>query len=283
MQTIVLNDSINIRYEIYHPDKKPTIVMIHGFTGNHEGFQYIEPLLEDYRLIIPDLPGFGQSDLPDRKNWSVDAIARLLNEFVSKLHLDEPPHLMGHSMGGLVASSMLAQAPPDLYHQKAALLSPVPTPIRRFDSRWIGAVLGTLQYKVGHRTGKLGEFIVKSKLISLVLTQLMMTTRDRKFQKTIRRHHLDNLEHISSIEFYAELYADINRRGAINYAEALKRYRLLLMTGDADTVTPLHEQQKLIAAVQPERIEVLQGVNHLAHYERAEEVAAAMKTFFVSE
>lgn len=268
-----------IQYWVYHPDAPRTIVMIHGFTGSHEGFQYIMPNLPHLRFIIPDLPGFGESDLLDREQWSIDALARTLNEFVVSLNLDRPPYLMGHSMGGLVVASMLAQAAPGLYDKQAILLSPVPTAIRRNDSRRPGAILGALQYRIGHRAGKAGELLVKSRPISRALTKFIMTTTDRQLQSEIYQHHFKNLDYISSIEFYSTLYTDINRRGAIDYAEQLKSYRLLLISGKKDAVTPVAEQQKLVQAAEAEQFIVIPGVGHLTHYESPREVAAAIKQF----
>ncbi len=273
-----ITETSTIHYWTYHQAKKPTIVMIHGFTGSHEGFQYIEPLLKEYRLIIPDLPGFGASTIA-RDDWSIDAIAALLNDFVASLELDEPPFIFGHSMGGLVVSSMLYQAPAGMYNSRAVLLSPVPTHIRKNDARRPGAILGALQYKIGAHGGKVGDKLVKSHTISRALTSFIMTTTDKQLRAEIYQHHFKNLEYISSIEFYSKLYTDINRRGAIDYKDALRRYKILLVTGSNDTVTPLKEQRRLIDAITPEKVVILKGVGHLTHYERAPEVARAVQTF----
>ena len=154
MHTATIGAATRINYMTYHDDKKPTIVLIHGFTGSHKGFQYLEPLLGDYRLIIPDLPGFGTSDLLAKNDWSVEGIARALNAFIASLALSESPAIIGHSMGGLVVSCMVDQSP-DLYSD-VILISPVPTAIRRNDSRAPGAVLGALQYRIGARPAELG-------------------------------------------------------------------------------------------------------------------------------
>ena len=253
------------------------MVLIHGFTGSHEGFQYIIPLLPNIRFIVPDLPGFGKSDLPPRESWTIDGIAALANEFVAALGVKRP-HILGHSMGGLVVSSMLDQAP-KLYHKRAVLLSPVPTAIRRNDSRRAGAILGALQYMLGHRVPKLGERIVKSRTISRVATHLIMTTTDKQLQKEIHSHHFKNLDYISSIEFYSKLHQDINRQGSIDHAEALKKLEILLITGDNDNVTPLVEMELFATVIKPRELIILSGVGHLAHYEKAPDVAEAIEAF----
>ncbi len=265
-----------VSYWTYHPDAGETMVLIHGFTGSHEGFQYIIPLLPHIRFIVPDLPGFGRSTL-HRDDWSIDAIAARLNEFVKKLDLKQP-YILGHSMGGLVVSSMLDQAP-KLYNNRAILLSPVPTPIRYNDSRRVGAILGALQYKLGYKVPLYGEKLVKSHRISKVATTLIMTTNDRELQKAIHGHHLGNLKSISSIEFYSQLHRDINRHGSIDHADALRKLAILLISGVSDNVTPLKEMQVFANAIQPEEFIVLPGVGHLAHYEKPRDAAEAIEQF----
>jgi pimeloyl-ACP methyl ester carboxylesterase len=265
-------------YWLYHPHATKTIVMIHGFTGNHKGFQYIIPLLSDFRCVVLDLPGFGESSLPGREDWTIDSIARLANNFVRSLGLKEPPLIFGHSMGGLVVSSMLHQAP-TLYHQRGVLLSPVPTAIRSNDSRRVGAILGALQYGLGYRLPKAGEKIVKSKTIAKVATRLIMTTNDRQLRKAIHSHHFDNLNYISSIEFYSKLHHDINRQGSIDFAASLRTRELLLILGSNDNVAPMKEQEKFIRAIRPLEIHIIPGVGHLAHYEEPARVANTTKQF----
>ena len=276
-QTLSLSTGTTVHYWTHRSELKATIIMIHGITGNHEGFQYIEPLLDTYRLIIPDLPGFGVSDLPVSSEWSIEDLARLTNEFIAKLDLTEPPIILGHSMGGLVVSAMVAQSP-GLFGD-IVLISPVPTRVTKRDSRYIGATLGGLHYKLGSRLGKPGEKLVKSRTISAVTTNVMTKTFDSKRKKDIQQHHFDNLERISSSAFYYAHHQDINRQGAIDYADILKKKRVALIVGDDDIVTPLDEEKKLAAAIEPAQFTVISGVGHLIHYEKAAEAAKAIKAF----
>lgn len=253
------------------------MILIHGFTGSHKGFQYIIPLLPNIRFIVPDLPGFGESTI-DKKDWSITAIARIANEFVASLDLPKPPLILGHSMGGLVVANMLSQNP-ELYDRKVILVAPVPTALRRNDKRRGGAILGALQYSVGHRLPKLGPKVVKSQLISAAVTNLIMTTTNSQLRKEIHGHHFDNLDYISSIEFYSKLHGQINRMGAIDYAKALNKFDILLLASEKDIVTPPAEQKKLAAAIKPERFVVIPGVGHLAHYEAPRQICDAVADF----
>lgn len=276
--SLKLANNVTVHYWTYHNDAPTTMVLIHGFTGSHEGFQYIIPLLPNIRFIVPDLPGFGISDLMPREQWTIDALAGLANEFVEALHLTTPPTILGHSMGGLVVSSMISQAP-DLYARDVVLISPVPTPIRANDARRGGAVLGALQYKLGARGGKIGEKFVKSHTISRGLTWMLLHTTDKELRREIYGHHFKNLDYISSIEFYSKLYTDINRHGAIDYTSALRAKRVLLLAGDKDTVAPLKQMMRLVDAIHPATFTIIKDVGHLIHYERADEAAQAITTF----
>lgn len=266
-----------IRYWTHHDAQNKTIVLIHGFTGSHKGFNQLLDDLDAYRLIIPDLPGFGVSDLPEQADWTVEGEARLLNEFVASLKLDTPPMIFGHSMGGLVVSAMVHQNP-ELFSD-VVLLSPVPTPIRKNDLRMPGAVLGALQYQIGARTGGVGERLVRSQRITRITTKLMARTKDAETNKFILDNHLENLDFISSIDFYEQLYRDINRRGAVDYADTLRNKRVALIVGDRDNVTPLAEEKKLAEAINPEVFEIIPNVGHLIHYEKPHEATTVIKAF----
>lgn len=271
-------DHGTIHYWKYHPDAPVTMVLIHGFSGSHEGFQYLAPLLPNIRLIVPDLPGFGTSDLPPREDWTIDGIARLANEFVEHLALTTPPHILGHSMGGLVVSSMIYQQP-QLYDDRAVLISPVPTRVRIADSRRIGMIFGALQYRIGRKTGKVGNRLVKSRAISRTLTRMMLHTHDPARRREIYEHHFRNLEFISDFEFYEKILTDTNRLGSIHYADELRHKQILLLAGNRDNITPLREMKKLDTAITPTKFVIIPGVGHLIHYEKSPEAAQAIREF----
>jgi pimeloyl-ACP methyl ester carboxylesterase len=271
--------SNHIRYWTYHEPTKPTAIFIHGFTGSHEGFQYIIPELERFHIVVPDLPGFGESEL-GIDAFTVDELAKKVNEFVKGLELKQPPYLVSHSMGGLVAASMLAQGP-ELYDEKTVFVSPVATRVNYLDSRKVGELLGRMQYFLGKTVPAAGPRLVKSRLLSRIATAIILTTNDSELRKTINGHHFSNLDYISSIDFYYQLHKDINKKGAIDYAPKLKKFTPLIITGDKDNVTPLAGEKKLARELNAE-LHLIRGVGHLLHYERPTEVAAAIDAFLPS-
>lgn len=264
----------NVNYWTYGDDKNPPLLLIHGFTGSHAGFEDILPALKkDFFVIVPDLPGFGESPL-DFSPWTIDSLAARANRFVGELKLRQKPFIVGHSMGGLVVASMAAQAPV-LFAQKVVLLSPVPSRITIFDSRKVGATLGSLHYGIGKHTGRAGDKLVRSRRISKVATNMIMTTKDKPLREAIYAKHFGDLAHISSIDFYHQIHRDINRRGVIDYADRLKNKSVTIITGDSDGVVPLKKQKKL-AQTLGAKLDIIPRVGHLAHYEKPEEITARL-------
>jgi pimeloyl-ACP methyl ester carboxylesterase len=274
--SITLAGGNEVAYWTHHDDQKPTIILVHGFTGSHEGFQYLVPLLSDFRLIIPDLPGFGVSPLPD-ESITLRHLGELLTELIDALELKEPPYLLGHSMGSLVVSEVAKQRP-NMVAKKLILVSPVPTPINIADWRRVGALISQLYYVTSHRLPVFGKKIAASKKITRLSTNLIMTAKDEKVRTAIHEHHFSNLNYISSIGWYSRLYRQINRTGISRYRRALEAFDLLIINGNKDSVTPI-KHQKRAAGLLGAKLVVISDVGHLSHYETPDALAKEIRHF----
>lgn len=265
-----------IHYWTHHEDKKPVLVLVHGFTGSHEGFQYLVPLLTDFHLVIPDLPGFGISPLPHER-LTLAELGELLVDFVEELGLDEPPYLLGHSMGSLVVAEAVRQHPVVAAH-KLVLSSPVPSPVGMVEIRRIGVLASKLYYLASHRLPVVGNKLATSRTLTRFSSTMIMTTKDKQLRSAIHDHHSNNLNFISSIGWYKRLYSQINRTGMSRYKATLRGFDVLVINGDNDSVTPLRQQKKIAAAIGA-KLAIIPEVGHLAHYEKPTELAAAISDF----
>src|SRR5258708_12850617 len=64
-------DGIGVFYREAGPKDAPTILLLHGFpTASHMFRDLIPQLADRFHVIAPDLPGFGQSDMPERTKFS---------------------------------------------------------------------------------------------------------------------------------------------------------------------------------------------------------------------
>jgi pimeloyl-ACP methyl ester carboxylesterase len=78
------------------------VVLLHGFCETHQIWDGVaSELAKDFRVITPDLPGFGKSQLL-LQSFSIDDIGGLLAEWLIWLDISRPI-IIGHSLGGYVA------------------------------------------------------------------------------------------------------------------------------------------------------------------------------------
>jgi pimeloyl-ACP methyl ester carboxylesterase len=79
------------------------LLLLHGFGANKDNFVQIAPYLRDrFRLIIPDIIGFGESTKALELDYSAATQADRLGAFIQAIGIQEPIHVGGNSMGGLL-------------------------------------------------------------------------------------------------------------------------------------------------------------------------------------
>ncbi len=98
--------------EIYYKERGKgfPLILIHGFCETNEIWDsFAERLSVDFRVITPDLPGFGKSPLPNGKISIVNVAATL----IKLLHQMEIRKclVIGHSLGGYITLSVVDQEP----------------------------------------------------------------------------------------------------------------------------------------------------------------------------
>lgn len=84
----------------------PAFLLIHGYSDTSRSFQPLLPHLADRRLVLPDLPGHGDSDPLERP--SPDRLADDMAALAGALKL-LPRLVLGHSLGSLVALELAAR------------------------------------------------------------------------------------------------------------------------------------------------------------------------------
>jgi pimeloyl-ACP methyl ester carboxylesterase len=114
MTTFVDIQDEKLAVELYEPKLRiADVVLVHGWTGSKEDFNIIGPLLADmgYRVLTFDNRGQHESSHSKREDaYQIHSLARDVID-IAQHYGFEKPHLLGHSMGGLVAQRAALDAP----------------------------------------------------------------------------------------------------------------------------------------------------------------------------
>jgi pimeloyl-ACP methyl ester carboxylesterase len=84
-------DNLKVFYREAGVRNAPKLLLLHGFPSSGHMFRDLIPLLADhFHIIAPDLPGFGQSDMPARSEfkYTFDHIARVIDRFTEVVGFD---------------------------------------------------------------------------------------------------------------------------------------------------------------------------------------------------
>lgn len=94
--------------------KGPTILLLHGYTGNKDNWIKFAPYLtKDYHVVIPDIPGYGESSMIEQASYDLSNQMSRLHKFVQALELKKF-HIVGNSMGGFFAGTYTVRYPNEI-------------------------------------------------------------------------------------------------------------------------------------------------------------------------
>ena len=124
----------------------PPLLCLHGFDSSFLEFRRIYPLLKNkFKIIIPDLLGFGFSPRLSNVNYNSENIIINLIDLINKLKITQKITIIGASMGGSVAFSLTRNIEEDI--DKMILLSPaglftkpkkIPRPFNQMGAAFLG-------------------------------------------------------------------------------------------------------------------------------------------------
>jgi abhydrolase domain-containing protein 6 len=90
-----------------------TILLLHGYAANKDSWLVFSSYLKDYHVVIPDIPGYGESSkLVDAKYDVANQIERL-HKFSHEIKINKF-HIVGNSMGGWFAGAYAVRFPTEV-------------------------------------------------------------------------------------------------------------------------------------------------------------------------
>lgn len=259
-----------ITWHVQRMGQGPVLLLLHGTGAASHSFRDMAPLLaRHFTVVVPDLPGHGFSEAPQRARLALDAMAHDLTALLRALDL-VPAMVAGHSAGLAVLLRMCLDG-------------------------------GIAPHTVVGLNGAVLPFEGLSGQILLPLARLMAASDQvpRLIARFARRpgfveRLIDNTGSKldpRGIELYRRLTSDAAHVGASIRMMAnwrlpplvrdlpRLRARLVLIAGERDRTIPSRDAGRVSAMVAGAQVVTLPGLGHLAHEEKPDEIAALMMQF----
>jgi pimeloyl-ACP methyl ester carboxylesterase len=277
--TLRLKDGSTTHYWEYGNKKQPTIIMIHGFRGTHHGLERIVRQLKDFHIIVPDLPGFGESEPFTKDTHSLDQYVAFTEEFVKKMSGDEKPILLGHSFGSIIAGHYAVKKPKTI--EKLVLINPIGAPALK-GSKAALTRLAIFYYWLGRTLpANLSNIWLSSRVSTDIMTLIMTKSKDPDMRTFIRDQHRQHFSTFSNSKVVSEAFKASVQNDVREIAAQLK-VPTLLVVGEKDDVTPLEKQRQLSGLIQGSKLHIIHNVGHLIHYETSDEAARVIQEWITA-
>lgn len=274
---IILDSGLKAKYWEYNPQASQTLIMIHGFRGTHHGMQKIVDYLpkDKFRLVVPDLPGFGESD-PFKDGHNVENYVEFLKEFKDFIEPDAKSDILGHSFGSIIVGYYGAKYSDDISHM--ILVNPIASsPLEGSEKILTG--LSSIYYNIGSvLPTRLARVWLSSKIIVKMTSMAMRKTKDKAIRKYIDEQHYAHFSKFYSPNQLLETYNTSVKNYLLAVADKITA-PCLIIAGDKDEISPLYQVKKLNERLKSSRLEVIKGYGHLIHYETPDKIASIVSKF----
>ncbi|RVX45002.1 pimeloyl-ACP methyl ester carboxylesterase [Nonomuraea polychroma] len=228
------------------------VVLLHGLGSNRQAWDAVVPLLTVERDVITvDLPGFGESpDLPDGQPRDLATLVAGLGAVFTALGL-ERPHVVGHSLGGLIALR-LGQA-----GLARSVTSVAPAGFWSQTERWYAFAILTAARQIARLPEPITAWLSQSILGHAVLTGTLYMRADQSAPEAVAAS-LRALR--QAVAFQATMRAG---RARDLFAGDIPDVPVTIAWGTADRVLPARQAARAAAMIPMMRMVWLPGCSHV--------------------
>lgn len=260
-----------------------TVVLVHGFRGDHHGLEplarHISVLSPRHRLIIPDLPAFGETPAltsggSEATVHDLAAYGGWLSAFASEVAPDGYA-ILGHSFGSLVVANALSTG---MSPRGTILINPIASPALEGPQALL-TQLAIAYYRLGEiLPERIARKLLGNALIVRGMSEVMAKTREPGLRGWIHGQHAQYFSRFSDTTSLLEAFQASVSHTVFEYADSFTSATLLI-AGERDDITPLHRQLDLHRRVPGSRFRIMPGVGHLIHYEAYHQAAEEILVF----
>jgi len=233
-----------------------TVLLLHGFGGDKDNWtRFSKHLTKKYHAIAPDLPGFGESSQIWSDQYDIAAQVRRLHQYTEKLGLKKF-HLVGNSMGGLIAGVYAAMYPDEIL--SLGLLDPGGI-IDREPSQI------SLELERGNNPLIVESVSDYDKLLDFLFVK-------PPFIPGPVKSYLAEVA-VRSKDFNKKVFIEANPGNQLETTMGEIRAKTLILWGDTDRVFPASSAPVLQKGIENSKVIIMKDCGHLPMIERPGETA----------
>lgn len=258
-QTAEINGA-HIYYEV--AGSGPPLLLIHGYPLSSQLFrEQAEGLSDLYRVITPDLRGFGESEAPDSEA-SIETYAEDMLALMDHLEIEQAV-IGGHSMGGMATLEMYRQAP----------------------ERFLGMLLinttAAAPTIVGQNLWRGFAEQAEAEGVKSLVPELL----DEMLSGMSRANDKELVETMTEVIEQASVEGAVGGGNALadreDYSDLLARIEVpvLILVGREDTVTPVMLAEKLEQGIPNSHLVVIDDASHVSVIEKPDEANEAIRSW----
>jgi 3-oxoadipate enol-lactonase len=242
------------------------IMFVHGFPLDHSMWKtQLEAFKASFRVIAPDLRGFGQSGLTEG-TVTMEQFADDLSKLLIRMQIDEPVVFCGLSMGGYIGWQFWRRHPDQL---RALVMC---------DTR---AVADTDEAARGRK--KTAEQVVTSGTQSVAETMI-----PKLFAESTRRERPELVEATRQVilrappQGVAAALRGMAARPDVSEEIPHLQVPTLVICGEQDAISPVAEMRKIATAIPTAKFELIPDAGHMSPLENSTAFNAALEKFLRS-
>jgi pimeloyl-ACP methyl ester carboxylesterase len=249
-------NGFRIHYYTLGPEKGRPVVMVHGLGGRAEDWEKLAPYLRKagYRVYLPDLPGFGQSERPTNFSYSVTDQSKIVVGFLDALGLKQVD-LGGWSMGGWIVQLVAANNP-----ERVSRLMLFDSAGLHVKPEWDTKLFTPISPA---EIEKLDKLLMPHppRLPNFVARDIMRVSREHAW---VMRRSLDTM---------------LQGRETTDSLLPHLKMPVLIVWGEVDQITPLSEGKNIHKLIPQSQMDVVAGCGHLAPNECAKVIGPEVIRF----
>lgn len=241
---VILPEGRAISYK-HWPGSGEPIVLVHGLMDSAEGWENLVPHLEGRPIYAFDLPGFGDSD--KGSDISAEGYAKDLASAMDVLEINKAS-LVGHSLGGAVASAM-ADLRPELFSNLSLL---APAGFRRNPLAALAMLPGFSQ-----GTKAVLPLLADKRFLVDGLYRTMVSA-GRPIPSEVHQRFLDDISDMEAADGVEAVW----KTGKLHRSEAAYKGPVSVLWGSQDRLVPASHKSGVREAYPHSHIETWDGMGH---------------------